>query len=94
MNFDYAKNKVGYSSIFCESPEEAANQLLRLIVNKECGYDEGASEWHTTLKEWLDGNYDLSELNHCGACFSREQWRDILGNVVVGLETHERQLLK
>ena len=89
MNFDHAKNKIGYPCIFSQSTEEAISSLLRLILNKECGFNEGATQWSKELSRWLDRKFDLSELNHCGASFSAEQWRDILTKVIDGLKRKE-----
>lgn len=86
MRFNETKNKLGYPCIFFQSTEEAVNNLLDLILENRCGFDEGAALWRKTLKEWLKGNYDLLELNDCGASFSEGQWRNILEGVVRGLE--------
>ena len=86
MKFEQAKNKIGYPCLYSESPEDATSNLLRLILHKQCGFDEGASEWSHQLKKWLDSNFDLSELNYCGAAFRPEQWREILVGVLRGLE--------
>jgi hypothetical protein len=86
MRFDETKNKFGYPCIFCKSTEEAVGNLLRLIMGKQPGFDQGAAVWRATLKEWLEGNYPLLDLNYCGASFSEEQWKAILQGVVKGLE--------
>jgi hypothetical protein len=86
MRFNEIKDKLGYPCIFCKSTDEAVNNLLRLILENQCGFDEGAAVWRTTLKEWLDGNYNLLELNYSGASFSEEQWKNILEGVIKGLE--------
>ena len=86
MHFDEGKNKLGYPSIFCKTTREAVENLLRLIVGKQCGFDEGTAEWRASIAEWLDGDYALLELNYCGASFSEDQWREILQGVINGLE--------
>lgn len=86
MLFDDTKNKLGYPCIFCKSTEEAIDNLLRLIIGKQPGFDEGAAEWRITLREWIEGDFDLLDLNYCGASFSEEEWRTILAGVVKGLE--------
>ncbi len=80
------QNKIGYPCIFCKSPEEAIGNLLRLIVNKQGGYEEGAAVWRAGLREWLDGNHDMNALNGCGASFREEEWRAILQGVIAGLD--------
>jgi hypothetical protein len=89
MRFNEKKNKIGYPCIFSKSTAEAIDNLLRQIIKKQCGFDEGAAVWRTTLKEWLEGDYDLLDLNYCGAAFSEEQWKNILAGIVKGLENHE-----
>jgi hypothetical protein len=69
---------LGYPSIFSKSSEDAASNLFRLIVNQECGYDEGAHYWHKTVSDLLDGEHDLLELNACGAKLTADQWRRAL----------------
>ncbi len=86
MRFDETKNKIGYPCIFCKSTEEAVENLLRVIIGKQPGFNEGATVWRTSLEEWLAGDYPLLELNYCGASFSEEEWKEILQRVVKGLE--------
>lgn len=87
MRFEHAKGKIGYPCIFDRSTEDSINNLLRLILNRECGFDEGAAAWRSTLQEGLDGPYDLLELNFCGASHSADQWRTILKGVIAGLQS-------
>jgi hypothetical protein len=85
MSYQYYANKIGYPCIFSKSTEDAAENLLRLIVNKQCGYVEGVLEWTQVCNEWLMGKYDLAELNFCGASFTETEWKNILGLVIRGL---------
>jgi hypothetical protein len=86
MRFEHLKNKIGYACIFSRSAEEAVTNMLRLIIGKQCGFDEGASAWRAVLHEVLEGQDDLLELNYCGAAFTVDQWRAILKEVIDGLE--------
>ena len=85
MNFEQAKNKIGYPCIFSRSPEKAAENLLRLILNRQCGFDEGQDVWRKLLQEGLDGDHDLLELNFCGAAFDASEWRAVFRLVIDGL---------
>jgi hypothetical protein len=86
MNYQHYADYFGYPCIFSKSPEDAAENLLRLIINKECRYVEGIFEWTKACDEWLTGRYDFAELNFCGASFCEMQWRNILELVIAGLE--------
>jgi hypothetical protein len=80
--------KIGYPCIFSTSVEDGAGNLLRLITQQQCGYDEGAEWWVSHLTAWLENPQGLSALNCCGAKFSEDQWRDILHRVIAGLKAH------
>ncbi len=88
MNVSETQNRIGYPCIFSRTPDDAAENLVRLISRQECGYVEGSTEWIAALRLWLEPNVDLLPLNYCGARFSAEQWRTILEKVVQGLESH------
>lgn len=75
-------NSIGYACIFASSPEDARDNLLRLITQRIGGYDEGPEAWCAIMQEWLTGPYDLLDLNYCGARFSVEQWRTILQETI------------
>jgi hypothetical protein len=79
-------NKIGYPCIFSRTTDEAVENLLRLIVGRQCGFDEGARAWCDELKIWLEDGKDLTPLNASGANYDGAQWRDILERVVRGLD--------
>ncbi len=86
VNYDQIASYIGYPCIFCELPEDAANNLLRLIRNKQCGYTQEQDFWSSNLQIILDGNFDLLEFNKFGASFSKDEWRKILQKVIKGLK--------
>ncbi|HLJ56590.1 MAG TPA: hypothetical protein VKT77_16245 [Chthonomonadaceae bacterium] len=79
-------DKIGYVCIYSRTPEEAAQNVLRLIVGGQCGFDEGAEAWRAEIHEWLEGGADLRPLNNCGASLTVAQWRAALERVVAGLD--------
>lgn len=88
MNLQQFQNSIGYPCIFSRTPEDAAQNLVRLISRQECGYVEGTAVWIAALRLWLEPNVDLLQLNYCGASFSSQQWRTILEMVIRALESH------
>lgn len=87
MNVSETQNRIGYPCIFSRTPDDAADNLVRLISRQECGYVEGAAAWVATLWLWLEPDVDLLRLNFCGATFCAQQWRVILEKVVQALES-------
>ena len=69
---------LGYPSIFCRTPEKAADNLLRLIANHECGYVEERETWLAALRSLLEEGFNAEELNLCGAAFTEHQWQQTL----------------
>lgn len=77
---------IAYASIFAASVDEAAVNLIRLMIGGECGFEGGALTWRGAIAELLLKSSDLSELNRFGARFTGEEWRWILETVVARLE--------
>jgi hypothetical protein len=70
--------KIAYACAFARSMEEASQNLVRLIVNGQCGFDEGSAAWQATVSEYLASPDELLELNRFGATFTAGQWRVVL----------------
>lgn len=73
--------KIAYASIFSKTADEAAANLIRLIVKGVCGFDEGVSRWNAVLEDYLNGEDNFVELNRFGASFAVSQWRTILEQI-------------
>jgi hypothetical protein len=71
--------KLGYPCTFCKSPEDAAQNLWRLIMDRECGFCEGPAVWLDIVAEMLAEGFDRRSLNHPGCSFSDDWWRRTLG---------------
>lgn len=70
--------KVAYACIFAKTVEEASENLVGLITEGRCGFDEGAAAWRAVVNDYLQLSDDLSELNRYGAIFTRSEWLRIL----------------
>ena len=82
FNFNHIASKIAYPCIFCISAEAAINNLFRLIISKECGFDEGADFWLLALKSILVEEFELLEFNKFGATFNENEWREILNGII------------
>jgi hypothetical protein len=79
--------KIAYASIFATTIEEATENLVRLIANRDCELDEGATPWRGVLTDYLEAPDDLCQLNRFGASFTAAQWGLILEQVRTALVT-------
>lgn len=76
--------KIAYACIFQPTVDEAASNLIRLILRGECGFDEDATAWRTAIREYQVSEH-LVELNTLGASFTVSDWRQILRTVLDAL---------
>lgn len=81
-SYDEIASFVGYPCIFSKTPEDAAENLVRLITNGQLDSLQAPNFWILNFQTILDGNYDLSEFNKFGAAFSETEWRKILLKVI------------
>ena len=81
MRHEQFAAKIAYVCIFAKTVEEAAENLLRLIAKRECGFDEGMAAWRDVLKDYLQAPDDLGQLNRFGATFTVAQWSVVLEQV-------------
>ena len=70
--------KISYPCIFESVPEDAAQNLCRLITDQDCGYDEGVDFWLEITSDLLRGGSNFQHLNCHGTTFSDAWWRDAL----------------
>jgi hypothetical protein len=82
--------KIAYACIFAQTVEEATENLVRLITNRDCGLDEGATAWREVLKNYRASPEDLGKLNRFGANFTAAQWREILEQVYTAVLQERR----
>jgi hypothetical protein len=86
MGHEQFAAKIAYACIFAKTPEDATENLARLIANQECGFDEGVEAWRKVIEDYLGSPpNDLLVLNRFGANFSAAQWRLILEKVISAL---------
>jgi hypothetical protein len=85
MRHEQFASKIAYACIFAKSIEEASDNLIRLIANRQCGFDEGTTAWCNVLTDYLQVPDDLCELNRFGASFSAAQWSLVLQQVRTAL---------
>jgi len=79
--------KLSYPCIFSKSPEEAAQNLYRLISRKECGFDEGCDVWKTVIETMLENRLDIQSLNYHRTDFSEEWWTTALDKLLAKIST-------
>ncbi len=58
----YAK-KLSYPCIFSRSPNEAADNLFRLVSGQICGFDEGCETWLRIVGQLRSPKFDRQTLN-------------------------------
>lgn len=85
-SYDEIASFVGYPCTFSKTPEDAAENLVRLIVNKQLDSSQEPEFWLANLQGILDENYNLLEFNKFGADFSESEWRKILLEVISKLK--------
>lgn len=81
MRHEQFASKIAYVCIFTKSVDNAAENLIRLIANRECGFDEGTTAWCDVLADYLQVPDTLCELNRFGASFTTAQWSRVLQQV-------------
>jgi len=77
-------SKIAYACIYSTSIEQAADNLIRLIVSGDSGFNEGPAEWRSVLSGLLTEE-DLSLLSKFGAPFDHGQWVRLLQLILDGL---------
>jgi len=82
--------KVAYVCIFAKAVDEASENLVRLIMAGQSGFDEGPAAWRAVVADYLEPTEDLSQLNRFGASFTPEQWRQVLEQVQRRLALDDR----
>src|SRR5262245_42585486 len=86
MGHEQFAAKIAYACIFAKTPDDATENLVRLIRQQECGFDEGLEASRKVIEDYLGlPPEDLLVLNRFGASFSTAQWRLILEQVISGL---------
>jgi hypothetical protein len=85
MHHERFAQNIAYVCVFAKSCEEASENLVRLIANRECGFDEGTTAWCEVLADYLQAPDDLCELNRFGANFTVAQWSLVLQQVQTAL---------
>ena len=55
--------------------------MQRLIVDRDCGFDEGVTVWRDVLSNVLSEKLDIKELNFHGTSFTYDWWHETLGTL-------------
>ena len=77
--------RLTYTCIYCKSPEEAIDNMYRIICNNENGFIEGKESWKNELSSILSQKPDIEEFNFHGTSFSKEWWEASLKGLLTKL---------
>jgi len=72
---------LSYPCIFAKDPEDAIDNLFRLISKKQCGFDEGIEFWKKELSNVLSEELNIKVLNSVGTTYSHEWWEKTLSGL-------------
>lgn len=74
MSMQHVTYLLAYPASFCETPEEARDNIWRMIKAEIPGWDGGPRIWRERLEFQLAIPNRTRKLNRHGAQFSAQQW--------------------